>query len=88
MTSMDEERVKCVLKFAMLRSKYDTDLLCEAIMLAYKYDLDLTAYKDRPKQNLSWMDLVKALNEVGIISGATHVHLSRMMYEYYTGRDS
>lgn len=88
MASMDEERVKCILKFAMLRSKYDTDLLCEAIMTAYKYDLDLTAYKDRPKQNLLWMELVDAINVVGIISGATHVHLSRLMYEFYTGRDS
>ena len=88
MASMDEERVKCILKFAMLRSKYDTELLCDAFMTAYKYDLDLTAYKDRPKQNLSWMDLVKALNDVGIISGATQVRLSRLMYEYYIGRDS
>lgn len=88
MASMDEERVKCVLKFAMLRSKYDTDLLCEAIMLAYKYDIDLTAYKDEPKQNLLWMDVVCALYEVGIISEATSVRLSRLMNDYYIRRDS
>lgn len=88
MASMDEERVKCILKFAMLRSKYDTDLLCEAIMTAYKYDMDLTAYKDEPHQILLWMDVVSALYVVGIISEATSVHLSRLMNDYYIRRDS
>jgi len=88
MGSMDEERVKCILKFAMLRSKYDTDLLCEAIMTAYKYDMDLTAYKDEPHQNLLWMDVVSALYVVGVISEATSIHLSRLMNDYYIRRDS
>lgn len=88
MDTMDEERVKSIVKFAMLRSITDTRLLCESILRAYKYDISYTAYKDRPNQNHLWFNLTQAMHEVGIINTDTLTHLVRLMNDYYTGRDS